>query len=1021
MKLTEISIKKQVGTILITLSVVVIGLLSIANIPVSFWPEFVAPSLIIIAPYPGVAPTEVEEQIAKPLEEELSTIDGVEELETTCMEGLCQMIVRFGWGIDFDEAKLTVQERTNKARSRFPREAQEPKVLQVQDFLPPGIELGFNSEQRDLNEVRDYVETKLKNRFLRLENVATVQTFGGYEQHVAVKVDPDRLYAYGLTLAQVNAALTSENMNVPAGKITSELRNYFIRTVGKFTEVEDIENIIVAANNGAPIYLKDIAHAKLENKEQESITRLNGKLLIGLAIREKSGGNTVAMCDEVKDELKIVKRILPDDINVTIIRDQSLFIKKSIQNVLKNAAIGAFLASLILLLFLGSIRNTLIIMLSIPVSIVATFFLIDWFGLTINTISLGGLALGVGMIVDASVVVIENIFRNLRDKKSVDRLQTVVDATSEVGTAITSSTLTSVVVFFPLAFLVGLFAVLLGELALTVVFALLVSVIVSLTIVPMLSFRLMRIDIGTSRFGFLVRAWQNIFDRLMQIYRAILGWSLRHRLLTIFTAIFILILSIIIFPRLLDVELLPSINQGEFRIELTLAEGTKLEFTDQIVQGVESEIIQHKDVQQVYTIVGVASARGDLKSNFASLTINLKPEFLPQIQTIMDDVRNKYRSLAGTRVVVRQVEVTEGMKREPVNVRIAGDDLGVLEEIGAKAFAIVKEIPGIINLNSTLQEGLSEFNIKVNRIKAADLGLSNSQIAGSVRLAVLGAATTRLSSFGKEYDITVSADERKIKSVNELLDLPMTTMKGSIVPLRAVAEVSLERAPSEIKRFDQQRVLEIKADVAGRNQRQVVAELQNKLASLSLPSDYFITYGGQSKAIADSFKSLLTALVIAIFLVYVVMGTQFNSFLHPFTIAMTIPLALIGVFLGLFIFGAALSMNALLGSIMLVGIVVNNGILLIDFILQLRAKGMGKNEAIIEAGTLRLRPILITSLTTIFGMIPIALGLGEGGEALQPLGAVVVGGLTTSTFLTLIIIPCVYSLLDRLSRRSDEK
>jgi HAE1 family hydrophobic/amphiphilic exporter-1 len=1016
MKIAELSIKRKVGTILITLSVVIIGLLSIPNIPVSFWPEFVAPSLIIIAPYPGVAPTEVEEQIAKPLEEELSTIDGMEELETTCMEGMCQVLVRFGWGVDFDDAKLKVQERTNKARSRFPREALEPRVLQVQDFLPPGIELGFNSDQRDLNEVRDYVETKLKNRFLRLENVATVQTFGGYEQQVAVNVDPDRLYAYGLTLAQVNAALASENLNVPAGKIQTELKNYFIRILGKFSDVEDIQNIIVAANNGVPIYLKDIAQVTLENKEQLSITRLNGKLLVGLAIREKSGGNTVAMCDEVKEELKTIKKILPQDIQVTIIRDQSLFIKKSIQNVLKNAAIGALLASLVLLLFLGSVRNTLIIMLSIPVSIIATFFLIDWFGLTINTISLGGLALGVGMIVDASVVVIENIFRNLRERRGQDRFTTVVDATSEVASAITSSTLTSVVVFFPLAFLVGLFAVLLGELALTIVFALSISVIVALTIVPLLSFRLMKIDLGTSMFGFLVRAWQNIFDRLTQLYRASLRWALAHRLLTILLAVLILILSIAIFPRLLDVELLPSINQGEFRVELTLAEGTRLEFTDAIASKVESEILQRNEVAQVSSVIGVASARGDLKSNFASITVNLKPQFLPQIQFIMEDIRNRYRSLVGTKVVVRQIEVTEGMKQMPVNVRIAGDDLAVLEEIGARATNIIREVPGVVNLTSSLAEGLSEFSIKINRIKAADLGLSNSQIAGAVRLAVLGSAATRLSSFGKEYDITVSADGSKIRDVNELLDLPLTTMKGSIVPLRAVAEVSLERAPSEIKRFDQQRVLEIKADVAGRNQREVVAEVKNKLATLNLPSDYFITYGGQSKAIADSFKSLLTALVIAIFLVYVVMGTQFNSFLHPFTIAMTIPLALIGVFLGLFIFGAALSMNALLGSIMLVGIVVNNGILLIDFILQLRARGMSKDEAILEAGTLRLRPILITSLTTIFGMIPIALGLGEGGEALQPLGAVVVGGLTTSTFLTLIVIPCVYSLLDRLSR-----
>ncbi len=976
-----------------------------------------APSLIIIAPYPGVGPTEVEEQIAKPLEEELSTIDGVEELETMCMEGMCQIFVRFGWGVDFDEAKLNVQERTNKARSRFPREALEPKVLQVQDFLPPGIELGFYSAQRDLNEVRDYVETKLKNRFLRLENVATVQTFGGYEQHVAVEIDPDKLYMYNLTLAQVNAALVSENLNVPAGKLTSDLRNYFIRTIGKFKEVEDIKNIIVASNNGVPVYLKDMAQISFENKEQETITRLNGKLLVGLAIREKSGGNTVAMCDDVKEELKIIEKTLPPDIEVTIIRDQSLFIKNSIQNVMKNAAIGAFLASLILLLFLGSFRNTLIIMLSIPVSIIATFFLMDWFGLSINTISLGGLALGVGMIVDSSVVVIENIFRHLRENRVEDRMQMVVNATGEVGTAITASTLTSVVVFFPLAFLVGLFAVLLGELALTIVFALSISVVVALTVVPLLSYRLMKIEIGTSRLGFFVRGWQNLFAGILVAYRTTLRWALRHRTLTILLAVIILILSIRILTPLLDVELLPSINQGEFRFELTLPEGTYLQVTDEMARQIESDVMKRKQVEQVYTLTGVASARGDLKSNFATITVMLRDDFIPSIKSFMDEMRQQWNDLPGTRVVVRQVEVTEGMKREPVNVRIAGDDLAVLEQVGANALKRIKNIPGIVNLNSSLQEGLSEFNIQINRTKAADLGLTNSQIAGAVRLAVLGTASTRFSSYGKEYDITVKADESRIRTINDLLDLPLTTMKGRIIPLRAVADISLERAPSEIKRFDQQRVLEIKADVAARSQRQVVAAVQNKMAQVNLPPDYYIYYGGQSKAIADSFKSLLTALVIAIFLVYVVMGTQFNSFLHPFTIAMTIPLALIGVFLGLFVFGAALSMNALLGSIMLVGIVVNNGILLIDYIIQLRNRGMEKNEAIVEAGATRLRPILITALTTIFAMIPIALGLGKGGEALQPLGAVVVGGLATSTFLTLIVIPCVYSRVDRLSRK----
>ena len=1012
MKLAEISIKKNVGTILFTLSIVFLGILSIPRIPVSFWPEFVAPTLIVMTPYPGAGPEEIEEQIAKPLEEEFSTIDDVEEIETTCMEGMCQVYVRFGWGIDFEESKVKVQERANKARSRFPRGALDPKVLQVQDFLPPGIELGFRSDKRGLNELRDYVETKLKNKFLHLKDVATVQAFGGYDQEIVVEVDGGKLAAYGLSLSQISGVLASENMDIPAGKLKTGRKNYFVRTAGKFREINDIESLIIAAPGGKPIRLKDVAKVQLKNKEQETIIRLNGEPVIGLSIREKSGGNTVTMCDEVKDELKKIEKTLPDDIQMMIIRDQSIFIKNSINNVVRNAAIGAILASLILLLFLGNLRNTLIIVLSIPISIIATFFLIDTFGLTINTISLGGLALGVGMIVDSSVVVIENIFRHLRENHSQDRLKTVVDATSEVGTAITASTLTSVVVFFPLAFLMGLFAVLLGELALTIVFALSLSIIVALTIVPMLSYRLMKPEISQSKMGFVLRGWQALFERMLKVYQKVISWSLRHRLLTILSAIIIFVVSIMMLMPLLDVELMPTINQGEFRVELILPEGTTIGKTDLWVKKVEKNLAQREEISQLYTTIGVASVRGELKPNYGMINIKLKKEYYPQIESIMEGIRREWTEIPGTQVRVRQIEVTEGMKREPVNVRIVGDNMQVLEEIGQRAMQEIQPIAGIVNLKSSIQEGFSEFNIFVDRTKAADFGLSSTQVAGDVSIALLGSKVTRLSSYGKEYDIRVKLNEEQTQSINDILDLPIMTPKGTTVPLSAVATVSLERAPSQIKRFDQQRVVEIKADVLGRSQRKVTAEVKQKVSQLNLPRDYYITFGGQSKAIKDSFSSLRIALLIAIFLVYVVMGSQFNSFKHPFTIAMTIPLAMIGVLLGLVVFGATLSMNALLGSIMLIGIVVNNGILLIDYIHQLRERGYSKDDAIVEAGTVRMRPILITALTTIFAMIPIAMGLGEGGEALQPLGAVVVGGLTTSTFLTLIVVPVVYSIFE---------
>lgn len=1014
MKIAEISIKNPVGLTLLVITLLLLGLVAIPGIPISFWPEFVAPSLIVIAPYPGVAPTEIEELIAKPLEEELSTIDGMDEIETTCLEGVCRVIVRFEWGVDFDEAKIDVQDRTNKASARLPREALTPTVLQVQDFLPPGIELGFASERRGLNEIRDYVEKKLKNRFLRLENVANVQIVGGTQQQVAIIVNPDLLAAYQLTLAQVNTTLMAENVNLPAGKMTTEYRNYFLRTIGKFSQIEEIQNLIVGNNQGVPIYLKNIAAVVFEDKESESIIRLNGKPLVGLAIREKSGGNTVAMVDEVREELKQIESILPEDIKVTIIREQATFIKNSINNVMQNAAIGAGLAGIILLFFLGSFKNTLIIALSIPISIVGTFILIDAFGLSLNTISLGGLALGVGMIVDSSIVVLENIFRNLQTKKDENRLQTIIQATKEVGLAVSASNLTSIVVFLPLAFLVGLFAVLLGELALTVVFSLTISVVVALTVVPALSYRLMKTDEKTN---LLIRVWQKIFDLVVSAYQSSLKWALHHRFLTILMVIVLLTGSIVVLGPKLDVELLPSINEGEFRIELILPESTQLEVTDKMCKDIEVDLKNRPEISQVYTVVGILSVRGELKPNTATITIGMKSEFLPQLALVMDSIRDRWNSLPGTRLVVRQTDATEGMRRAAINVRIAGDDLAVLSALGEKALKIVEDHPNAVNVISSLQEGLYEFGIRIDRLKASDLGLSFNQIASTIRIANAGLTVTRLSAFGDEFDISLRIDKEKIKSVDKLLDLPLKTMKGEIVPLRAVAEISLERGPSEIKRLDQQRLVEINADVAGASQRQVTTAIQQAVRQIRLPSNYYVLFGGSSKAIMDSFISLLMALGIAVFLVYVVMGAQFNSFLHPFTIALTIPLALIGVVLGLYLFGASISMNALLGLIMLVGIVVNNGILLIDYIIQLRESGLNKDEAILQGGTTRLRPVLITALTTIFGMLPIAFGFGEGGEALQPLGAVVVGGLLTSTFLTLIIIPVVYSIFDR-SRRS---
>lgn len=778
MKITEISINRPVGTILIIIALTALGFISITNIPVSFWPEFVAPTLIVVAPYPGVGPEEIEEEIAKPLEEELSTIDHVDELETVCFSGGCRIMVRFEWGIDFYKSKREVQDRTIKARSRFPREALDPTVLQVQDFIPPGIELGFYSETRDLNQVRDIIETKVKNRILRLKDVATVHISGGYEKEVAVTVDPDRLAGFGISLGQVNNALVMQNMDIPGGKLKLGKKNYLLQSKGKFTNVRDIRRVVVADINQTPIFLQDIAKVEIANKERTSISRFQGKDIVSLAVREKSGGNTVAMVDEVKTTLAAVKSSLPADIHIATIEDQSTFIKESIRSVTRNALLGALLAGIIILLFLGNIRNTLIIALSIPISIIVTFICIDRFGLSINMISLGGLALGVGLIVDSSIVVLENIYRHLSESKSADRKETVVNATSEVGMAIASATLTSIVVFLPLAFLMGLFAALLGELALTVVFALTISILVALTIVPMLSYKLMRTQTSNTIFGRIATLWQNMFNKLLATYKPSLRLALRFPILTILLSLVILVLSVVIIAPRLDVEMLPSINQNEFRVDLTLQEGTDLRVTDNIVRRMERFLQGQEQVEQIYAIVGRTATFGNVKSNVAGISVRVKKEYVQSSAIFMENLREHWATFAGAKVIIRQVTATEGMEREPVNLRISGNDLAVLQQLAMQAMTQIRQVAGVVNLKSSLQESLPEFNIRIDYEKAADLGLPIALITSTIRQAVDGLTPTKLSTYGKEYDIRVKADNEKIRNTGQLLSLPLTSVRG---------------------------------------------------------------------------------------------------------------------------------------------------------------------------------------------------------------------------------------------------
>jgi HAE1 family hydrophobic/amphiphilic exporter-1 len=1014
MKITEIALRRQVGTYLFIILGVILGLFSIIGMPVAFWPKFTAPTLIIMTPYPGASPEEMEEQIARPIEEQLSTIPGIDEIETTCFEGVCRIYARFDWGEDFKQAKLDVQDRVNKARSFFPRGAKEPKVLQVQDLLPPGIELGFYSDSRALNEIRDFLEKKIKSRILMLDNVANVQIFGGAEEEIAIKLKPDKLREYGLQPDQIARYLQEINQDPSLGYIKGHDYKYILRIKSKILNPLDLgDRIIGKLPNGHLIRLKEISSVQVHAKEKESNVRLNGREIVGLAIREKSGGNTIAMVNEVKELLPWIRSTLPKDVQMKIIRDQSGFIRQSIRSVLKNALLGAILAGFIIFLFLGNLRNTVIIAISIPLSIILSVILMKEFHLTLNIISLGGLALAVGMIVDASVVVLENIYRYMVEKSQKERKDAVIlEATQEVGPAIFSATLTSVVVFLPLAFLLGLFSVLLGELALTVVFALSISVLVALTVIPLFSYKLMKTDSGNkSRW---TQWWGDLIETSIRYYESILRKLLHHpyRSLILITIISVAIIIVLI-PGI-DIELMPRINQGEFRIELEGPEGIQLSVTDSLCRIIESELLGGKEIQQTYSQVGVLSARGELKSNVASITVTVRDEAKQNINRLMQNQRTKWGQVfPGYQVVVHQTDVTEGMSRAPVNIRFSGDNLDELHQLGMHLVHRLETTPGMVNVRMTSRENLPEYHLYLNELLCWRHNLAPAQIIRYLRSLIKGNSNNRFIVQGRQYDITLRLGHAEEIQWKELKRIPITCPDGSVLLLQDIARIERKNSPSEIHRLNQQRMVEITADVHGISRRKARTLARKIVQSMTLPEDIMVSYGGESKAIRDSFTSLSMALIIALILVYVVMGTQFNSFKQPFIIAFTIPLAIIGVLIGLRVFGAPFSMNAFLGFIMLIGVVVNNGILLIDYTNRLRNEGKSVKEALVAAGKIRFRPIWMTSLTTIAGMLPLAIGIGEGGEALRPLGAVVAGGLTTSTFLTLFILPMIFSILEK--------
>lgn len=1020
MKIVNFAVKRPVTMIILVSVIIILGIFTLSRMAVDLYPEMKLPVAVVMTTYNGAGPEEVESQVTKPIEDVVATLSNVKEVSSTSSSSSSMIIIQYNWGTDMDTATTDIRERIGLIDSYLPDGVDKPLVIKMDPTMMPIMQMGITSKNMNMGQVQTLVEDVIQPRLERIPEVASVYTTGGQEREVRVEVDPVKLENYGLSLAQVNQVLQTENFNMSSGKVVEGDRQYFVRNLQQFESVDDIKDVAITTGTGNTVYLRDIANITDSYKEDTQMTRVDGQPAVGIACMKQSDANTVKACEAIKKQIAELEKEFNVDITMKITMDQSTFINESLNTTKKEIVEGAILAVLVLLLFLRNMRSTLIIFTSIPLSIVAAFLLMYFSNCTLNLITLSGMALGVGRIVDDSIVVFENVYRHR--SMGLPPLEAAVKGASEVGNAVIAATLTIIAVFLPIMFTEGLASILFKPLALTIAFAIIASLAVALTIIPLMSSRMLtdkamdKKNMGQGRLRKIIDGFGNWIDNLGERYKVILVWSLAHRKLVILGVTVMMVVSLALIP-LVGAEFMPKMDSGEISINIETDKGSTLENNNVITSKVEAELAKIPEVYTRYTSVGSSgnyfsdAAETDRSTVYIKLVERSDRE--KSVDEIAEEIRNKVANIAGAKIQVTVMDsISMGSTGGPVNVQIRGDDLQELQVLSTKVADIVRKVPGTREVTSSLTDGSPELQVKIDRMRAASFGLTPMQVASEVKNAMNGTVATRYKVDGEEVDVRVCYTTENHEDLAALENLTIMSPRGNVVKLSQVADFRMEQGPVQINRVDQVRRAQINAYLLNRDLKTVIADIQAKVNKLNLPAGYTVTYEGENEDMMDSFGSLGIAFILAIILVYAVMAVQYESFFNPFVIMFSIPTALIGVILGLLLTGRAFSVPAFIGLIMLVGIVVSNAIVLVDYLKQLRDRGMERNAAIIEAGRVRLRPILMTAFATILAMLPLSLGIGQGAESQAPLATVVIGGLIVSTFITLVLVPVVYSLFD---------
>ncbi|NLW08716.1 MAG: efflux RND transporter permease subunit [Firmicutes bacterium] len=1005
------------AVVMVFLLVVVLGVVSLGRLKLDLMPKMNIPVAAVITTYEGAGPFEVENMITRPLEATLATVSNITGISSQSSGGTSWVMLEFDWGVNMDFALLEVRERIDMIKGFLPDEAGDPLVVKFDPSMMPVMNLAVsgNAGQAKLKQI---AEDEIAPRLERIPGVASVSVAGGLVRQINVDIDQEKLNAYGLSLQNVVQTLQAENLNLPGGYAQTGTLELVVRTLGEFTDLNDIAGINLVTPAGGAVKLGEIAEITDTHREQTGYVLFNGEPAVSLNIQKEAGANTVDVSRRVHRELEAIRAGLEEGVTVGVVQDQAEFIQEAIKELRDNAIVGGFLAVFILLVFLKNLASTLIIAVAIPISIIGTFALIYFGKLTINMMTLGGLALGVGMMVDNAIVVLENTYRLRQEGASL--ADAARDGASEVGMAITASTLTTMVAFLPVVFTRGLAAQIFRELSLTVSFSLLVSLFVALTLVPMLCSRFLRLrkketameeGPGNAEGGF--------YSAFRGRYRQVLGWALAHKKTVFFLTLLVFVGTLFLIPRI-GMEFIPPMDQGEFFVNIQMPRGSMLVETAAVVEEVDAVLAGIPEIETIMVSVGAGGGPGfgGSSPDQANYIVRLQENRRRPVEEVVEEVRRGVASITGATIsAYSATTMFGGMGAQRLSLKIKGDDFTTLEEIANDLVELLKQVEGAREVTSSLEIGRPELRLVVDRAKASAWGLNAYTIAAQVRTAIEGTTATKLRIDGQEYDVLVRLRRDDLPKIDDLYALTVSTPLGAAVPLREVTSFITMQGPVSIRREDQQRVVTVSAGVAGTDLGSVSQEFLRIANSYPLPPRYSLEIGGEAQEMYEAFGELFLALLLAALFVYMIMAAQFESFVHPFTIMSTVPLAAIGVIWALFITGHNLSVVSIIGLIMLVGIAVNNGIVLVDYINNLRRRGMKLNEAIVEAGSIRLRPILMTSLTTILALVPMSLGIGEGAEMSASMGVAVIGGMTTSTILTLIITPVIYAVFDALGAR----